>query len=163
MLTIVDQSRRKISSTTKRRTSSKEDHVECMVGYWRNKLLNNNQTIIVNLYCDQLLCLETALNQKQPSLVNRKSVNIHHNNACLHTARLTKNLLVGKHYFIHYILLTLLLLVISCFREYRIIWMVLDWHQEKRLKMSWIHILLQNLINFTAVAFIRLLTNGMIF
>lgn len=50
------------------------------------ELLNNNQTITANLYCDQLHHLKRALKGKGTSFVNWKGVSIHHNNACPHTA-----------------------------------------------------------------------------
>ncbi|XP_014785013.1 histone-lysine N-methyltransferase SETMAR-like [Octopus bimaculoides] len=57
------------------------------------ELLDNNQTINANLYCEQLRRLKTVLSQKRASLVNRKSVIFHHDNARPHTTRLTKTLL----------------------------------------------------------------------
>ncbi|XP_029653867.1 histone-lysine N-methyltransferase SETMAR-like [Octopus sinensis] len=57
------------------------------------EMLDNNQTINANLYCEQLRHLETVLSQKQASLVNRKGVTSHHDNVRPHTAQLTKTLL----------------------------------------------------------------------
>ena len=124
-----------------------------------------SSTITTNLYCNQLCCLKTALDKKNPSLVNRKRIILHHNNPHLHTGQLTQDLLedLGKNYFILHILLTLLLLIITCFGNYRILWIVLGWHQENRLNTNWSHILLQNLNNFTSMASISLLTDGMSF
>ena len=47
--------------------------------------------------------------------------------------------------------------------NYRIIWVVLDWHQKKSLNTSWTHILHQNLKSFTSLESVSLLTNGMSF
>ena len=46
----------------------------------------------------------------------------------------------------------MLLLINTCLGDYKIIWMVFDRHQEKRLNMSLSHMLFQNLKNFTSVA-----------
>ena len=43
--------------------------------YW--DLLDNNQMIISNFYCNQLCCLQTALDEKCPSFVNEKEVILH--------------------------------------------------------------------------------------
>ena len=60
-----------------------------MLGVWWNiwaivhyELLNNNQTITSNHYCNQHQGLKTALDKK----TFKKGVILHHNNACSHTA-----------------------------------------------------------------------------
>ena len=64
--------------------------IDAIVHY---ELLDNNETITVMLYCDQLCHLKAALIRKQPSLLNRKGVIFHHDNAHPHTAQMTKDLL----------------------------------------------------------------------
>lgn len=66
--------------TTKKRNSSKEDHVECMMGYWGCSLRTIRQTITTN-YCDQFHCLKTALNGMLSCLVSRKDIIFQHDNA----------------------------------------------------------------------------------
>ena len=58
------------------------------VVYW--ELLEPNTTITADLYSNQLDRLKEALVKSRPSLVNRKGVILHHDNAKPHTARLTQ-------------------------------------------------------------------------
>ena len=46
-----------------------------------------------------------------------------------------------KNCFIFQILRTLVLVIITCFEDYWIIWTLLGWHQEKRWNTIWSHIL----------------------
>jgi len=57
------------------------------VVHW--ELLDRNLTITAEIYCQQLDRLNSALIQIRPSLVNRKGVLLHHDNARPHIARLT--------------------------------------------------------------------------
>lgn len=70
--------------------------------------------------------------------------------------------LAGKYCFIDHILLTFLHLIFPGFGDYKVIWSLLGCQQERRLKITCIHISLQKLRNFTGVAFRSLLTDGMI-
>ena len=116
---------------------------------WAKYSRNCPLQISSNLYCNQLHHLKTAMDKKCPSFVNRKEVTLHVN-VCLHMAQLIKKSLCGTHlgekncFVLH--ILTFLFLIISCLKNYRIIWMVLGWHEEK-LNMSWSQILHQNLKN----------------
>ncbi|XP_029635055.1 histone-lysine N-methyltransferase SETMAR-like [Octopus sinensis] len=65
-------------------------NIEGIVHY---ELLDNNQAITANLYCDHLHHLKAALDRKQLCLVNRKGVIFQHDNARPHAAQLTKYLL----------------------------------------------------------------------
>lgn len=58
-----------------------------------HELLDDNQTITAEVYCQQLRRLKEVLQKKRPSLINRKGVILQHDNAKPHTARITKNLL----------------------------------------------------------------------
>ena len=53
------------------------------------ELLQPNQTITAEVYCRQLQSLSAALQEKRPSLANRKGVVFHQDNARPHTARIT--------------------------------------------------------------------------
>lgn len=57
------------------------------------ELMGDNQTITSEVYCQQLTRLKAVLQEKRPSLINRKGVILHHDNARPHTARATKNLI----------------------------------------------------------------------
>ncbi|KAF2351016.1 Myc-type basic helix-loop-helix (bHLH) domain [Trinorchestia longiramus] len=54
--------------------------------------MGDNQTIS-EVYCQQLTRLKAVLQEKLPSLINRKGVILHHDNARPHTSRATKNLI----------------------------------------------------------------------
>ena len=49
-----------------------------------------NQTINLDVYCRQLNNLNAAVKEKQPEMVNRKSVIFHHDSATPHTCRATR-------------------------------------------------------------------------
>lgn len=57
------------------------------------ELLDMNQTITADIYCQQLASLRAALVLKRPSLVNRKGVILQQDNASSHTAKKTRELL----------------------------------------------------------------------
>ena len=59
-----------------------------LVVYW--ELLDPNLTITADLYSNQLDRLREALVRNRPSLVNRKGVILHHDNAKPHTAKQTQ-------------------------------------------------------------------------
>ena len=54
------------------------------------ELLPRNQTIISNVYCQQMDKLNAAINEKRPELINRKGVIFHHDNARPHTSLMTR-------------------------------------------------------------------------
>lgn len=54
------------------------------------ELLKRNQTINSDVYCEQLDKLNTAIKEKRPELVNRKSVIFHQDNARPHTSLVTR-------------------------------------------------------------------------
>ena len=54
------------------------------------ELLPTNQTIISDVYCQQLDKWNTAIKEKRPELVNRKAVVFHHDNARPHTSLVTR-------------------------------------------------------------------------
>jgi histone-lysine N-methyltransferase SETMAR len=54
------------------------------------EVLEPNQTITAELYCEQLDCLNQVLVSKRPALVNRKGVTLQHDNARPHTVSLTQ-------------------------------------------------------------------------
>lgn len=60
-----------------------------MAGIVYYELLEPNQTITADYYSHQLSNLNEALNKNRPSLVNRRKVLFHHDNARPHTARQT--------------------------------------------------------------------------
>ena len=130
------------------------------------ELLDNNQTTTFDIYLNQLCHLKTALNLKDPSLINKNGITLHHDNAHPHTAQLTKGLLdkLGReNCILLLIVLTLLLLIITSLVDYKIFWMVYGWHQEKKINLIWSHILHQNLKNFTSIASPNLSTDEMRF
>ena len=53
------------------------------------ELLPNNQTITSGVYSAQSERLDQALRRKEPALINRKGVILHHDNARPHAARFT--------------------------------------------------------------------------
>ena len=124
---------------------------------------NNEQSPLISTEIN----FENSFRKKEISfLVNGKGVIINHNNIRPQTAQLTKALLEEfgrKNCFMLHILLTLFLLIITYLGDYWIIWSVLSWHQEKKVSMSWSHILHWNLNNFTSIASINLLTYGIRF
>lgn len=58
------------------------------------ELLPKNETINSNIYCQQLINLNEALQKKRPELVNRKGVVFHHDNARPHTSLVTQKKLL---------------------------------------------------------------------
>jgi histone-lysine N-methyltransferase SETMAR len=54
------------------------------------ELLDMNETITANIYCQQLDRLKAAIKEKRPSLANRKGVILHQDNARPHTAIATR-------------------------------------------------------------------------
>ncbi|XP_015438307.1 PREDICTED: histone-lysine N-methyltransferase SETMAR-like [Dufourea novaeangliae] len=58
-------------------------------GILHYELLPTNQTITSEVYSAQLERLDRALREKEPALINRKGVILHHDNARSHTARIT--------------------------------------------------------------------------
>ncbi len=60
------------------------------VGIVHFEVLEPNQTITAELYCQQLDRLQLALIEKRPALVNRKWVILQHDNARPHSARMTQ-------------------------------------------------------------------------
>lgn len=67
-----------------------------MLSIWWNfkgiihfELLPANQTITSEVYCAQLERLSQVLKEKEPALVNRKGVILHHDNARPHCSRIT--------------------------------------------------------------------------
>nr|KAF6353464.1 hypothetical protein mPipKuh1_010430 [Pipistrellus kuhlii] len=58
-------------------------------GILHYELLPSNQTITSAVYSAQLERLAQALREKEPALINRKGVILHHDNARPHTARIT--------------------------------------------------------------------------
>ncbi|KAF2364913.1 Transposase type 1 [Trinorchestia longiramus] len=55
--------------------------------------MGDNQTITSEVYCQQLTRLKAVSQEKRLSLINRKGVILHHDNARPHTSRATKNLI----------------------------------------------------------------------
>jgi histone-lysine N-methyltransferase SETMAR len=54
------------------------------------ELLDINQTITTNVYCQQLQRLNEVLIQKRPALANQKGLLLLHNNGRPHVAKLTQ-------------------------------------------------------------------------
>ena len=76
------------------------------------------------------------------SFVNRNGAILHHDNGCPHTAQLGYDLVEGvvwENGFFRHILLTLILLIITCLGDYTKFSLVLDWHQEKILNTNRSH------------------------
>ncbi|XP_054742495.1 histone-lysine N-methyltransferase SETMAR-like [Anastrepha obliqua] len=62
-------------------------HWKCVVYF---ELLQRNQTINSDVYCQQLDKLNTAINEKRSELSNRKGVIFHQDNARPHTSLVTR-------------------------------------------------------------------------
>jgi histone-lysine N-methyltransferase SETMAR len=67
-------------------------------GVIRHSFLFPGQTMNASRYCKEIRKIHAKLAQKQPALVNRKGVVLLHDNAKLHTARETKELLKELNY-----------------------------------------------------------------
>ena len=68
--------------------SKAELHKKIMLSIWWDykcvvyfNLLQNNQTINSDVYCQQLVKLEEAIKEKKPELANRKGIVFHHDNS----------------------------------------------------------------------------------
>lgn len=59
-------------------------------GIVHHELLEPGQTIDSTLYCQQLMRLKQAIQEKRPELINRKGVVFHHDNARPHTSLVTR-------------------------------------------------------------------------
>ena len=64
-----------------------------MKGIVYYELLDENQAITSEVYCHQLNRLKEVLLEKGPSLINRKGVIMHYDNARPHISKATKNLI----------------------------------------------------------------------
>lgn len=58
------------------------------------ELMNPNQTINSEIYCQQLTRLHQELVKKRPSLVNRKQIVFHHDNAKPHISKVTQQKII---------------------------------------------------------------------
>ncbi len=73
------------------------------IGIIHFEVLEMDQTITADLYCQQLDRLHQALIEKRPALVNRKGVILQHDNAKPHTARITQQKIrdLGREVLLH--------------------------------------------------------------
>ncbi|GBM89486.1 hypothetical protein AVEN_32541-1 [Araneus ventricosus] len=68
-------------------------NVKCFLSFWSDvkglaqvELLNKNQKMTKDIYCEKLRRLKLVLEDKRPSSVSRRNAFLHHHNARPHAA-----------------------------------------------------------------------------